>query len=120
MEQKKITILDLQQKKRDGKKVTMLTAYDYFMGKIMDEVGIDAILVGDSLGMVVLGYESTTKVTMDDMIRHAMAVRRGVKSALLIGDMPYKSFDDPFKSVENARRFIKEAGCDAVEHEGAP
>jgi len=118
MERKKVTVQYLQQKKRDGKKITMLTAYDYFMAKIVDEAGIDAILVGDSLGMVVLGYESTTQVTMDDMIRHAMAARRGVKLALLIGDMPYKSFDEPAKAIENATRFAKEAGCDAVKLEG--
>lgn len=118
MDKKADAIYKLQQKKKDGKKITMLTAYDYFMAKIVDEAGIDAILVGDSLGMVVLGYESTTQVTMDDMIRHSMAVRRGVKSSLIIGDMPYKSFDEPHKAVQNARRFIDEAGCDAVKLEG--
>jgi 3-methyl-2-oxobutanoate hydroxymethyltransferase len=118
MERKKVTIECLKQKKKEKKKITMLTAYDYFMAKIVDEVGIDAILVGDSLGMVVLGYESTTHVTMDDMIRHAMAVRRGSKSSLLIGDMPYKSFDEPDNAVKNARRFIKESGCEAVKLEG--
>ena len=117
MEREKVTISHLQQKKREKKKITMLTAYDYFMAKIVDEIGIDAILVGDSLGMVILGYDSTTQVTMDDMIRHTMAVRRGTKSALLIGDMPYKSFDHPHKAVKNARRF-EEAGCDAVKLEG--
>lgn len=109
---------DLQRKRDEGKKITMLTAYDYFMAKIIAEAGIDAILVGDSLGMVVLGYESTTHVTMDDMIRHAMAVRRGAGSTLIIGDMPYKSFDEPRNAVKNARRFIEEAGCDAVKLEG--
>ncbi len=117
MERKKITIQRLQQKKDTGKKITMLTAYDYFMAKMVDGAGIDAILVGDSLGMVVLGYESTTQVTMDDMIRHTMAVKRGAKTALLIGDMPYKSFETAGKAVENAKRFIK-AGCDAVKLEG--
>lgn len=118
MERKKITISYLLQKKKKKEKITMLTAYDYFMAKIIDEADIDMVLVGDSLGMVVLGYESTTYVTMDDMLRHAMAVRRGVKSALLIGDMPYKSFDEPDKAVKNAKRFINEAGCDAVKLEG--
>lgn len=118
MERKKVTISDLQQKKKEGKKITMLTAYDYFMAKIIDEIGIDAVLIGDSLGMVVLGYDSTVQVTMDDMMRHSMAVRRGVKSALLIGDMPYKSFDEPPKAVKNARRFMEKAGCDAVKLEG--
>jgi 3-methyl-2-oxobutanoate hydroxymethyltransferase len=118
MERKKITFKDLQQKKKDGHKITMLTAYDYFMAKKVDEAGIDTILVGDSLGMVVLGYESTKQVVMDDMIRHTMAVRRGVENALLIGDMPYKSFDYPSSAVKNAKRFIKEGGCEAVKLEG--
>lgn len=114
----KITIQNIQQKKRDGKKITMLTAYDYFLAKMVDEAGIDGILVGDSLGMVILGRESTLYVTMNDMIRHAQAVRRGVKRALIIGDMPYKSFDTPIDAVKNAGRFVKEAGCDAVKLEG--
>ncbi len=114
----KVAIRHIQQKKATGKKITMLTAYDYFMAKLVDEAGIDAILIGDSLGMVILGYQSTTQVTMNDMIRHAMAVRRGAKRALIIGDMPYKSFDTSDKAVANARRFIKEAGCDAVKLEG--
>ncbi len=114
----KVTIQYIQQKKRDGKKIVMLTAYDYFLAKMVDEAGVDGILVGDSLGMVVLGYESTLHVTMDDMIRHAQAVRRGIKRALLIGDMPYKSFDNPMAAVQNARRFVEEAGCDAVKLEG--
>lgn len=118
MQRKKATIPYIQQKKREGKKITMLTAYDYFMAKIVDEVGIDMILVGDSLGMVILGYDSTIQVTMDDMIRHTMAARRGTKSALLIGDMPYRSFDEPDKAVKNARRFIEEGGCDGVKLEG--
>ena len=92
MDRKKITITDLANKKRDGKKITMLTAYDYPMARIIDEAGIDSILVGDSLGMVVLGYESTVPVTMDEMIHHAKAVRRGTKCAFLIGDMPFMSY----------------------------
>ena len=116
----KITISYLQEKKKSGRKITMLTAYDYFMAKMVDEAGVDGILVGDSLGMVVLGYESTLYVTMDDMIRHAQAARRGAKHALLIGDMPYKSFDKPADAVKNAKRFINEAGCDAVKLEGEP
>lgn len=118
MERSKVTVEYLKRKKKEGKKITMLTAYDYFMAKIVDEAGVDAILVGDSLGMVVLGYGSTTQVTMDDMIRHAMAVKRGTSSALLIGDMPYKSFDDPAKAVRNAERFVRDGGCDAVKLEG--
>jgi 3-methyl-2-oxobutanoate hydroxymethyltransferase len=92
MERKKVTITDLQQKKREGKKITMLTAYDYPMARIVDEAGIDAILVGDSLGMVVLGYESTVPVTMDEMIHHSKAARRGTRYSFLIGDMPFLSY----------------------------
>lgn len=116
--EERITVSYLQQKKLAGEKITMLTAYDSFMAKIVDEAGIDAILVGDSLGMVILGYDSTLHVTMDDMIRHSLAVRHGVKRALLIGDMPYNSFDAAEIAVKNARRFTKEAGCDAVKLEG--
>ncbi|MBN1872539.1 MAG: 3-methyl-2-oxobutanoate hydroxymethyltransferase [Candidatus Omnitrophica bacterium] len=105
-------------KKRQGKKITMLTAYDFFMAKLVDGAGVDAILVGDSLGMVVLGYETTTSVTMDDMIRHASAVRRGAVSALVIGDMPYNSYSDPVIAVKNAKRFAEESKCDAVKLEG--
>ncbi|MBL7071208.1 MAG: 3-methyl-2-oxobutanoate hydroxymethyltransferase [Candidatus Omnitrophica bacterium] len=114
----KNTITNIQNKKKTGKKITMLTAYDHFMGKLVDEAGIDAILVGDSLGMVVLGHESTNQVTMQDMIRHAGAVRTGTTSALLIGDMPYRSFDDPAIAVKNAKRLVREGGCDAVKLEG--
>jgi len=116
--EKKITIRQLQRKKKEGRKITMLTAYDYFMAKMEDEVGIDAILVGDSLGMVVLGYESTTNVTMEDMIRHAAAARRGARNALLIGDMPHRSYENPCDAVKNAKRFVQEGGCDAVKLEG--
>ena len=118
MESDKVTVQYIQAKKKAGKKIAMLTAYDYFLAKMVDEAGVDAILVGDSLGMVVLGYTSTTHVTMDDMIRHAEAVRRGTKRALLIGDMPYKSFDNPSNAVKNASRFVEEAGCEAVKLEG--
>lgn len=118
MDEKKVTIEDIRAKARNGAKITMLTAYDYPMAKLVDEAGVDMILVGDSLGMVVLGYDSTLEVTMDDMIRHAQAARRGTKRALLVGDMPYKSFDTPGDAVRNAQRFVKEAGCDAVKLEG--
>jgi len=114
----KITISYLQEKKKSGRKITMLTAYDYFLAKMVDEAGVDGILIGDSLGMVILGWESTTYVTMDDMIRHAQAVKRGTKRALLIGDMPYKSFDTAEDAVKNAARFVKEAGCEAIKLEG--
>ena len=119
MEREKITIQYFQKKKKkEARKITMLTAYDYPMARLIDEAGIDIILVGDSLGMVVLGYDSTLPVTMEDMIRHSQAARRGTKYALLVGDMPYKSYDTPELSVSNARRFIDEAGCDAVKLEG--
>ena len=119
MDRKKVTIPDLQNKKREGKKITMLTAYDYPMARLVDEAGIDSILVGDSLGMVVLGYESTVPVTMDEMIHHAKAVRRGTKYAFLIGDMPFMSYQiSKEEAVRNAGRFMKEALCDAVKLEG--
>ena len=119
MERKKITITDLQNKKRDGKKITMLTAYDYPMARLVDDAGMDVILVGDSLGMVVLGLDSTVPVTMDMMIHHAMAVRRGTKYAFLIGDMPFMSYQvSKEEAIRNAGRFMKEAGCDAVKLEG--
>lgn len=119
MDRKKVTIPDLQNKKREGKKITMLTAYDYPTAKLVDEAGIDTILVGDSLGMVVLGYDSTVPVTMDEMIHHAKAVRRGTKYAFLIGDMPFGSYQiSKEEAIRNAGRFLKEAGCDAIKLEG--
>jgi 3-methyl-2-oxobutanoate hydroxymethyltransferase len=119
MERKKVMICDLAAKKRDGRKITMLTAYDYPMARIVDDAGIDVILVGDSLGMVVLGYDSTVPVTMDEMIHHAKAVRRGTKYAFLIGDMPFMSYQvSKEEAIRNAGRFMKEALCDAVKLEG--
>ena len=119
MERKKTMITDLQNKKREGKKITMLTAYDYPMARLVDDAGIDMILVGDSLGMVVLGYDSTVPVTMDEMIHHSKAVRRGTKYAFLVGDMPFMSYQvSKEDAVRNAGRFMKEAGCDAIKLEG--
>ena len=119
MDRKKVTIPELQSIKAKGEKITMLTAYDYPTAKIMDEVGIDMILVGDSLGMVVLGYESTLPVTMDEMIHHTKAVKRGTKNAFLVGDMPFMSYQASIEdAVYNAGRFMKEGGCDAVKLEG--
>jgi len=119
MNRKKVTIAELHKKKEEGGKITMMTAYDYPTGRLVDEVGIDTILVGDSLGMVVLGYESTVPVTMDEMIHHCKAVRRGVKYGLIIGDMPFLSYHVSIEqAIKNAGRFIKEAGCDTVKLEG--
>lgn len=119
MERKKLTIPDIIKKKQEGKKITMLTAYDYPSARLIDEAGLDMILVGDSLAMTVLGYESTIPVTMDEMIHHSKAVKRGVKYALLVGDMPFMSFNvNKEETIRNAGRFIKEGGCDAVKLEG--
>jgi 3-methyl-2-oxobutanoate hydroxymethyltransferase len=99
----------------------MLTAYDYPMAKLVDEAGVDLVLVGDSLGMVVLGYETTTPVTMEEMLHHAKAARRGVSRALLIGDMPFLSLRGTREeAVKHAARFIQEAGCDGVKVEWKP
>lgn len=116
---KKLTIPDILNRK-GGEKLTMLTAYDVSMARLLDSVGVDMILVGDSLGMVVLGYESTVPVTMDEMIHHCCAVRRGT-SAFLVGDMPFLSYQVSLAdSIKNAGRFFKEAECDAVKLEGGP
>ncbi|HEY2982126.1 MAG TPA: 3-methyl-2-oxobutanoate hydroxymethyltransferase [Anaerolineales bacterium] len=116
---KKVTTLTFRQKKERGEPITMLTAYDYPTALAMDQAGMDAILVGDSLGMVVLGYENTLPVTMEDMLHHARAVARGAQTALLIGDMPFMSYQVSVEeAVRNAGRFIQEAGMDAVKLEG--
>ncbi len=116
----KITIQDLFRKKAEGKKVTMLTAYDYPFAQIVDEAGIDAILVGDSLCMVVQGFENTLSVTMDEMIYHTKIVSRAVKSSMVVGDMPFMSYQASVEeAVRNAGRFLKEAGASAVKIEGA-
>src|SRR3989475_4597646 len=103
--------------KKRGEKVTALTAYDYPTARLLDESGIDVILVGDSLGMVVLGYEDTTLVTLEEMLHHTRAVARGVKSALVVGDMPIHTFETPEQAVATAKQFI-DAGAQAVELEG--
>ena len=119
MERKKVTNQDLLAKKKEGRKITMLTAYDFALASFIDQSGIDMILVGDSLGMVVLGYDSTVPVTMDEMIHHCKAVRRGVQYAFIVGDMPFMSYNiSREEAIRNAGRFIKEAGCDAVKLEG--
>ena len=114
----KITIPELQSRK-GKRKFTMLTAYDAPLARLVDEAGIDVILVGDSLGMVVLGYSGTAPVTMDEMIHHAKAVGRTARRALLVGDMPFMSYQaDTAEAVRNAGRHIKEAGMDCVKLEG--
>ncbi len=121
MERKKLTIPDILQMKKEGKKIAMLTAYDFPLASFADKADIDIILVGDSLGMVVLGYENTIPVTMEEMLHHTKAVKRALRHALLVGDMPYMSFHkSPDDAVSNAGRFIKEAGCDAVKVEYYP
>jgi 3-methyl-2-oxobutanoate hydroxymethyltransferase len=118
-DRKKVTLPGLFKKVTDGEQITMLTCYDYPTGYFQEQAGIDMILVGDSLGMTMLGYESTLPVTMTDMIRHAQAVRRGSPSAWLIGDMPYMSYQASTESaILNAGRFMAEAGCDAIKLEG--
>jgi len=114
-----VTIQDLWKKKSEGKKITMLTAYDYPFAKIVDEAGIDMILVGDSLAMVVQGKENTLPATMDEMVYHTSMVVRAVKNAMVIGDMPYLSYQVSVEdAVKNAGRFIKEAGAHGVKVEG--
>jgi 3-methyl-2-oxobutanoate hydroxymethyltransferase len=118
-ERKKVTTLSLVRKKVQNQPITMLTAYDYATALAIDRAGIDSILVGDSLGMVVLGYENTLPVTMEDMIHHCQAVARGARYALLIGDMPFMSYQASVnEAVRNAGRFLKEGGMDAVKLEG--
>ena len=116
---KKVTTRTIRQKKLAGERITMLTAYDYMTATVVEQAGIDALLVGDSLGMVVLGYETTLPVTMADMLHHCKAVARGARSPLLIGDMPFMSYQiSTEESVRNAGRFLQEAGMDAVKLEG--
>lgn len=117
--QKHITPPDIIAKKQEGKRITMLTAYDYSMASLIDQCGIDMILVGDSLGMVALGYDSTVPVTMDEMLHHAKAVAKAAKHALIVGDMPFMSYHvSKEEAVKNSGRFLKEAGCHAVKLEG--
>jgi 3-methyl-2-oxobutanoate hydroxymethyltransferase len=115
----RITVQDFLRMKSEGKKITMLTAYDYPFAQIVDEAGVDGILVGDSLGMVVQGLENTLPVTMDEMIYHTKMVSRAVQNALVIGDMPFMSYQAGIgDAVRNAGRFLKEAGASAVKLEG--
>lgn len=115
----KNTVTTIMQQKGTGNKISMLTAYDYSTAKLVDEAGINTILVGDSLGNVILGYENTTQVTMEDMIHHAAAVSRGVKNALVIVDMPFMSYQTGvYDAVVNAGRLVKEGHAQAVKLEG--
>jgi 3-methyl-2-oxobutanoate hydroxymethyltransferase len=116
---KKMTTLGFCQKKERHEPITMLTGYDYPTALALDQAGIDAILVGDSLGMVVLGYENTLPVTMDEMLHHCRAVARGARSALLIGDMPFMSYQaSTGDAIRNAGRFLQQGGMEAVKLEG--
>ncbi len=118
-ERKKITLTDLRRKKEQHQPITMLTAYDYPTARAMDEAGIDVILVGDSLGMVVLGYPNTLQVTMEEMLHHCRAVARGTRTAFLVGDMPFLSYQVSVQeAVRNAGRFLQEGGMEAVKLEG--
>ena len=120
----KVTVPDILSRKvfpgsPATKKITFLTAYDYPTARLLDEAGVDMLLVGDSLGMVTLGYDSTLPVTLDEILHHTRAVRRGTKRALLVADMPFGSFHVSInESVQNAIRLVKEAGAEAVKIEG--
>ncbi len=119
MSDKKVTLRTLFSKMHKGEPITMLTCYDYPTAYFMEQAGLDILLVGDSLGMTVLGYDSTLPVTMDIMIAHAQAVRRGAPSAWLIGDMPYMTYQPSIETaIRNAGRFMAEAACDAIKLEG--
>ena len=118
-DRKKVILPTLFKKVSDGQPITWLTCYDYPTAYLQEQAGIDMILVGDSLGMTMLGYDSTLPVTMEDMIRHTQAVRRGAPTAFLVGDMPYMSYQASVESaIRNAGRFMAEAGCDAIKLEG--
>jgi len=115
----KVTFQTLQEKKQAGRPITSLTAYDYATARLVDEAGVDLILVGDSLAMVVMGYESTLPVTVDEMLHHTRAVRRAVRHAIVVADMPFGSYHvSVAEGVANAARFVKEAGAEAVKIEG--
>lgn len=113
------TLNDFQRMKKDGQKIVMLTAYDYPSARLAEGAGVDVVLVGDSLGMVVLGYDSTVPVTMADMIHHTRAARRGARDTFLITDMPFLTYQvSPAQALENAGRLVQEGGCEAVKVEG--
>ncbi len=115
---RRLTVVDIAKRYADGERLPMLTAYDYPTAKILDEAGIPLLLVGDSLGQVVLGYETTVRVTMAEMLHHTKAVVRGSQRALVIADMPFLSYATPDEALENAGQFLREAGAQAVKIEG--
>jgi 3-methyl-2-oxobutanoate hydroxymethyltransferase len=114
----RVSISQIKEMKQKGEKIPMLTAYDYATAKMVDEAGVPLILVGDSLGMVILGYDSTIPVTMEEMIHHTKAVTRGAKNALVVGDMPFMTYSNVDDALYNAARFMQEAGVQAVKLEG--
>ncbi len=116
--QQRLTVADIAKLHADGQRIAMLTAYDYPTARLLDEAGIPFILVGDSLGTVMLGYDSEIRVTMAEMLHHTAAVVRGTNRALVVGDMPFLSYATPSEAVENAGRFLQEAGAQAVKLEG--
>jgi 3-methyl-2-oxobutanoate hydroxymethyltransferase len=119
MSTRKVSIHDIQQAKEDSKKLTMVTAYDYPFGLLADEAGIDIVLVGDSLGMVVMGLEGTVEVNMEQMIHHIRAVTRGCKNPFIVGDMPFMSYNTSIReAIMNAGRLLKEGGCESIKLEG--
>jgi len=115
---RRLTISDIARLHADGQRIAMITAYDYPVARLLDESGIPILLVGDSLGRAVLGYENEIPVSMDDMLHHAKAVAKGARSALIVGDMPFLSYATPEQAVHNAGRFLAEAGLQAVKVEG--
>jgi 3-methyl-2-oxobutanoate hydroxymethyltransferase len=118
-ERKKVTLMNLFKKVETGEPISWLTCYDYPTAYLQEQAGIDMILVGDSLGMTILGYDTTLPVTMEDMIRHSQAVRRGAPNVFLVGDMPYMSYQPSVETaIRNAGRFMAEAACDAIKLEG--
>ncbi len=115
----KVTVATIRKMKKEGRKISALTAYDYFTARVLNEGGIDLILVGDSLGMVMLGYENTVPVTMEEMLHHTRAVVRGNRRSLVVGDMPFLSYHiSNARALRNAGRFVQEAGAHAVKLEG--
>jgi len=115
---RRTTIVDIARLYADGTRIAMLTAYDYPIARLLDEAGIPMILVGDSLGQVILGYETTVRVTMDEMVHHTKAVVRGTSRALIVADMPFLTYSTPEEAIDNAGIFMREAGAQAVKVEG--